>query len=115
MNGVPGDRIHHVWLSPPFYTPAPAISSEYDPRSAASACMWPQAVTRYSQVTSTSPDMVVYTSLFWDIGRNDDHFPERLATMSLPTDYLMEWWEHFRAILRLAKVRVRMLLHRNWG
>ena len=48
--------------------------------------------------------MVVYTSLFWDIARNDDYFPERVANMSLPADYLLEWCEHFRTMLRYAKV-----------
>lgn len=53
--------------------------------------------------------MVVYTSLFWDIGRNEDHFPERVANMSLPADYLLEWCEHFRTVLRYAKVSVSVL------
>ena len=70
-----------------------------------------QAATHYSQATNTVPDMVVYTSLFWDIGRNDDHFPDRVANTSLPADYLLEWCEHFRTVLRYAKVGAPRLLH----
>ena len=59
--------------------------------------------------------MVVYTSLFWDLGRLNDHFPEKLANISLPTDYLLEYWGHIRKMLRAAKVSVCISLPNQPG